>query len=59
MPASITLRIVVLRVDKQMPCTVCGLPAAVQISYALEEGTRAIPDSLHVVTYCEMCEPSG
>lgn len=53
----VVVRIVVLRVEDDVWCDMCGVPCAVTIVYLLEERDRP-PDGVRVLTCCDNCQNS-
>lgn len=52
---AIVLRIVVLQLDTDVWCDVCGLHCATTVSH-VEESGDGTPESVHRLDYCERCE---
>ncbi len=54
-PACWWFRIVVVHTETDLWCGVCGLPAAVILTYVVEPH-GGVPGGVHRLTYCEACE---
>jgi len=52
---TVSLRIVVLQIEPDVWCDLCGVTCGVTVTYVAEEGGRA-PEAPQQLTYCESCD---